>query len=127
MKNLPNLPRTESDVADFESLLDEDRAALGIVIGSVAVNSGDATCNAQGEAASPLSGHSVKPAAMANLSSLCVPLIRLKVGRDVVDPNGRHVTVVSVGTGMNPDVTVRLGGSYAATVTYPASCLRNVP
>ena len=44
-----------------------------------------------------------------------------KPGQTVVDPMNRHVTVVEV-DGIS--VTVRLGGSYGATVRLPATALR---
>ena len=48
-----------------------------------------------------------------------------KVGREVVDPTGRHVTILSYDPSTRT-VKVRLGGSYGATVEYPVSALRNV-
>ncbi len=49
---------------------------------------------------------------------------RLKVGRDVLDPLNRVVTVVRITLEY---VEVKLAGPYAATVRYSASALRPIP
>jgi hypothetical protein len=51
-------------------------------------------------------------------------MIKLKIGREVLDPLNCVVTIVEIGLEF---VTVRLAGSYHATIRYPASCLRPVP
>lgn len=49
----------------------------------------------------------------------------LKPGRAAVDPLGRTVTVLRLGTDASGAwAEVRLAGPYAATVRYPPSCLR---
>ena len=51
--------------------------------------------------------------------------VRLKVGAEAVDPQGRTVTISEVHSPL--EVTVRLGGSYAAQVRLPSSVLTPVP
>lgn len=45
----------------------------------------------------------------------------MKPGQKVIDPWNREVTVLSVNGSI---ATVKLYGSYGATVQYPISCLR---
>lgn len=52
---------------------------------------------------------------------------KFEAGHTAIDPQGRHVKVVAVsGSGPEQQVTTRLGGSYGATQTHPASALRTV-
>jgi len=48
----------------------------------------------------------------------------IKPGRKCLDPLNRMVIVLSVNGTM---VTVKLEGSYGATIIYPKSCLRDLP
>lgn len=50
--------------------------------------------------------------------------VRAKVGREVLDPMGRRVTIVAVNGSM---VTVKMGGYMGITAQYPITSLRNVP
>lgn len=67
------------------------------------------------------------------LSPLCRPTIhdpdyvipfRIKVGREVLDPLDRVVTIVDV---TDDTATVRLHGPRGTTIRYPRSVLRPVP
>jgi len=57
------------------------------------------------------------------LKALRAAALVVKPGREVLDPNNRRVYVLSVD---GDQVTVRLGGSYGATVRYSRSMLRPV-
>lgn len=52
-----------------------------------------------------------------------LPCPKFKPGGEVLDPHNRRVYVLSVD---GDTITVRLGGSYGATVRYSRSMLRPV-
>lgn len=55
-------------------------------------------------------------------------LPQLKVGREVLDPGNRVVTIVALGEDASGKfVETKLSGPYAATVRFPSTALRAVP
>jgi hypothetical protein len=65
--------------------------------------------------------HRIWPLYCKVRQAMNTPSVVCKPGRIVLDPQGRRVEIIKV---EGDDVTVKLGGSYGATVKLPRSTLR---